>query len=81
MGMTVLSFISAEEMHSDEKHVFNWVSQSELVSKNLEKYCLKWDSNSYFLVTVTSLPTLGSGFDSLTGHFHISNNFHILVPI
>ena len=32
----VLSFISAaEEMHFDEKHVFNWVSQSELVSKNL----------------------------------------------
>ena len=22
-------------MHFDEKHVFNWVSQSELVSKNL----------------------------------------------
>ena len=34
MGMTVLSFISAEEMHSDEKHVFNWVDQSELVSKS-----------------------------------------------
>ena len=34
-------------MHFDEKHVFNWVSQSELVSKNLENRCLDYEATNF----------------------------------